>query len=53
MQLLQVAAQTLKAHFLPVVIVYALKDLASFILHRLSQRATNLGECALPFSSTR
>lgn len=42
--LLQSASTLLKSCFWPIVIIYAVKDLLSFVLHRASQRLTNLGE---------
>ncbi|KAJ9510284.1 hypothetical protein QJQ45_015752 [Haematococcus lacustris] len=43
LHLMQRAGDLLRAHFVPVLLVYALKDLGCFLLHRASQRATNLG----------
>lgn len=36
------ATQLLRTHLWPILAVYALKDLLSFLLHRISQRLTNL-----------
>ena len=47
LSLLTEAATLLRNYFWPVVIVYLTKDFFSFLLHRLSQRLTNLGGCAV------
>jgi hypothetical protein len=37
------AGTLLRQHFWPIVIIYAVKDGLSFLLHRLSMRSTNAG----------
>lgn len=43
-QLLLSTLSMLKSVFWPVILIYAIKDAASFLLHRMGHRLTNLGE---------
>ncbi len=44
LQLLVRTKDLLMANFWAILVVYACKDAFAFLLHRVSQRATNLGE---------
>jgi hypothetical protein len=49
--LLRRCVSLLRAHILPVLLVYAAKDVTAFLLHRITQRLTNLSVC--PPSTSR